>query len=228
MIVTFTLFLTFPPPAKATSSYFSSWTHMFSWSGSCYVFSSHSSLALLFHYAFRLAVAWLLQLQDLTPPPSWLLSVTFLAISLPLHPSFPSWYASFSHPLSVEFLLGLTLGVARWQAGIGQRPNLRPQCARPLPPAGRQSHTHFLPLNFWPAGGRLVCHSRQTLLGMLCGAWLLPGKGERDACWSVGLVFIMHCIYGISFTLYADSKWMWPKISVFLILCLAGGSRAGG
>lgn len=44
--VTFTLFLTFPPPGKATTSYFSSWIHLFSWSSCYYVLSSHSSLAL--------------------------------------------------------------------------------------------------------------------------------------------------------------------------------------
>ena len=170
-------------------------------------------LHLLSHDVFRpVVVLNLSQLQDLNPS-SRLDSFPFY---LPRHVS-PSSLLLLSPPPSAEFLLGLSLGFALWQAGAGSRPNLRPQRAGPLPPAGRWPHAHFLPPDVGPAGGRPGRHSGPTLLGVLCGAWVLPGQGERKSC--------LDSYIGLSSTSHTDSKWMGLNLSV--CLSLAGGSRPG-
>lgn len=54
------------------------------------------------------------------------------------------------------------------------------------------------------------------------GSYLVKVSGCLISWYGV----MMCCTFGISFTLFAVSKW--PSLFTFMIFCPAGGSRAGG
>lgn len=87
-----------------------------------------------------------------------------------LHSSSPEYLN-----LSVVVLPGFALGPACGAGGAGERADVCPECPWDDPVAGSWSGPYLMSPHLWPPCGRRFYHRGTTLLGMLSGAWVLPG-----------------------------------------------------
>lgn len=92
-------------------------------------------------------------------------------LSNPLLHSSPPAYQN----LSVVVLLGFALGPACGAGSAGERADVRPECSWDDSVAGSWSGPHLMSPHLWPPCGWCFHHTGKTLLGMLSGAWILPG-----------------------------------------------------